>query len=430
MNANTFHILRILMDSRVTGAPRRVLKKLRQKGNLRVPEPVQTEIEGRIGTGLRSFNLVRKWLSGEMLTRHNGRWVLNSFLPPFPSPAFDRMFENLLSGRHLSPVSAFLAITDHCPYDCRHCSLKGRREGNLDTEAWLKIIEDLHSLGASLIGFTGGEPFCRTDLSQLVRAAKRGGAETVIFTCGALLNEERVKELKEAGLWALCVSLDHHVPEKCDEFRGKKGAFDAAMKALALGRKYGFYTMTGSVATRDFVEEERFLPLYNLARSMGVQEFRIVEPMPCGRLKGADENTLLNPSHIQRLRDFHVRTNRKGKLPKVCAFNHVESPEFFGCGGGTQHLFIDPAGDVCPCDFTPLSFGNAIKEPLEDIWFHMNKAMGDAPRRDCFIQKHHGKIERYGEGHTWPLSPDLSVQICGEAGTEPLPDFFKMVTGK
>jgi hypothetical protein len=58
---------------------------------------------------------VRRWLDGDQITRHS-QWVLNSFLPPFPDPAFDRMFENLLSGRRLSPVSAFLAVSDACPY--------------------------------------------------------------------------------------------------------------------------------------------------------------------------------------------------------------------------------------------------------------------------------------------------------------------------
>jgi len=113
----------------------------------------------------------------------------------------------------------------------------------------------------------------------------------------------------------------------------------------------------------------------------------------------------------------------------VCSFNQVESPEVFGCGAGTQHLYIDCRGNVCPCDFTPLSFGNIRQESFADVWQRMNLAFGDNPRRHCFIQKHHKLAGQFGEG-THPLSPELSEKVCAEVGTEPLPGCFAMVMGK
>ena len=148
--------------------------------------------------------------------------------------------------------------------------------------------------------------------------------------------------------------------------------------------------------------------------------------MPCGRLRDAPEETLLTDEMTRKLRDFHADTNRRGRLPKVCAFNQVESPEVFGCGGGTQHLFIDPAGAVCPCDFTPLSFGSAADEPLADIWMRMNKAMGGAPRRHCFVQKNHDLIARHAADDQFPLSPEVSKEVLEKAGDEQLPDYFQM----
>lgn len=427
MTWKTLNLIRVLLNPRITATPLRVLREMRAKGKPRLPERVQRELEGGVFKP-NALQFLRQWLDGELLSRHGGQWVLNSFLPPFPSRAFDRMFENLLTGRRLSPVSAFLSVTAACPYECWHCSAKTRRGGNLSTKEWLAVIQNLHALGTSVIGFTGGEPLVRNDLPQLVEAARNGGAASIVFTSGSLVDAEKVAALKRAGLWALGVSLDHPDPAEFDRMRGAPGAFDRAITALKLGREAGFYTMIGSLATRRLVDEKLLEPIYQLARQLGVQEVRLVEPMPCGRLAETDPNTLLASDYVRKLREFHVETNRAGKLPKVCAFNQIESPELFGCGAGTQHLFIDSAGEVCPCDFTPMSFGNAVGEPLEAIWDRMTTAMGN-PRRHCFIQKHHRLIASHAQGG-YPLAPEESRKVCAEAGQEALPDYFALVTGE
>ncbi len=428
MNWQLIYLIRILFDPRVTKVPLRVLRELRTQGKQRLPEIVQDELEH----GARKKNalaFIREWLDGEMLSRHQGQWVLNSFLPPFPSQAYNRMFENLLSGRRLSPVSAYLATTAACPYECWHCSLQNRQSGNLSTEQWYSIIQQLLELGTSVIGFTGGEPFARPDLPELIKTAADGGAATIVFTSGALLDQEKASALQRAGLWACCVSLDHPNPKQCDQLRGIEGAYKKAIESINIAKHTGFYTMIGTVATRTVVEEKLYQKLYDVARELEVHEFRLIEPMPCGKLSGTSEEMLLMPEHVHALREFHVTTNRRGRLPKVCAFNQIESPEIFGCGGGTQHLFIDSAGAVCPCDFTPLSFGNVTTEPFTKIWDRMNTAMVN-PRRHCFIQKHHRLIDKYAKGLEYPLPPEISEKICEEAGSEPFPDYFALMTGR
>jgi MoaA/NifB/PqqE/SkfB family radical SAM enzyme len=420
-------IVRMLLDARVTRTPRRVLRQLNQEGRRRLPTDVEQSLSRGV-PGLRGLRFVQRWLDGESITRHNGQWVINSFLPPFPGAAYERMFENLLSGRRLSPVSAFLAVTAACPYRCWHCSLKHRLVGNLDTRQWLKVIQDLHQLGASIIGFTGGEPCLREDLPELVEAASKGGAATIVFSCGAGVDPRLIGRLKAAGLWSFCVSLDHPSAEDHDRLRGAPGSHTQACRALAWARRAGFYTMVGTVATRALVENNLLPAIHQLARECGAHELRIVEPMPCGLLAQSPADVALTRDHIQAIRQFHVRANRKRLQPKVCAFNQVESPELFGCGAGTQHLFIDSGGEVCPCDFTAMSFGNVGRVPLEQIWSQMSEAMGN-PRRHCFIQQQHALLLKHGDGR-FPLAPDQSLLVCAEAGREPLPDYFQLLSGR
>ena len=426
MNLAYLNLVRILVDPRITRVPRRVLRQLSQQGRQRLPDGVQKSL-GRLVPGLKGLAFVRRWLDGEQITRHNGQWVINSFLPPFPGPAFDRMFENLLSGRRLSPVSGFLAVSEVCPYHCWHCSLKNRDHGTLDTRQWTAVIGQLHRLGASIIGFTGGEPCTRADLPALVAAAASGGAATIVFSSGAGVDSALLQQLKAAGLWSLCISLDHPTAAEHDRLRGAPGAHAQACRALRRAREHGFYTMAATVATRILVEEKLLAPMHRLAGDCGAHEWRIIEPMPCGLLARDHADTLLTPDHIQTLRQFHIVSNRQRLRPKVCAFNRIESPELFGCGAGTQHLFIDAKGEVCPCDFTAMSFGNAAQTPLDQIWSCMSGAMGN-PRRHCFIQKHYVLLLRHGNGH-FPLAPEQSLAVCAEAGPEPLPDYFQHLIG-
>jgi MoaA/NifB/PqqE/SkfB family radical SAM enzyme len=286
----------------------------------------------------------------------------------------------------------------------------------------------LQGLGASIVGFTGGEPCSRADLPELVAAAASGGAATILFSSGACLTPTLLAKLKTAGLWSVCVSLDHPEAAEHDRLRGSVGSHGRALEALRHAASSGFYTMVGAVATRDLLRDNQLSRLHRLASECGVHELRIVEPMPCGLLAKNPEDVLLSEAEIRTVRDFHVRTNRAGGRPKVCAFNQIESPELFGCGAGTQHLFIDARGEVCPCDFTGMSFGNVTVTPLAQIWTTMSEAMGN-PRRHCFIRENHRLVLRESNGR-FPLTPEASLRVCAEAGKEDLPDYFQQMLGR
>jgi radical SAM protein with 4Fe4S-binding SPASM domain len=426
MSVRFHQIMALALDSHVRGPALDALRKMRAKGIRRLPEDVFSLKRGTLGIA-PAYRFLRDWLDGERLTRHRGQWVLNSFIPPFPGTAYNRMFDNMFSGRHLSPVSGFIAVTGKCPARCPHCSHGGRRNGaELTTGEMLDVIRQLHGLGTSIIGFTGGEPCMRDDLTALVRAAAEGGAATILFTSGFGLTDALLADLREAGLWSACVSIDSDNAREHDAGRGE-GSFDAAVSALRRAKAAGFYTMAGALATPAFVATKRYQRIYDFLNALGVHEMRIVEAMPCGHLVACSDETFLSAAQVATLQQFHVAMNRGRSGTKVCAFNQVESPELLGCGAGTQHLFIEPDGTVCPCDFTPLGFGNVRDTPLAAIWRRMNLAMGDNPRTHCFVHKNRTAICNHADAG-YPLPPDISDAICQAAGAEPLPGYFALVT--
>ncbi len=438
----TFTLLRLLFDSRLTQTPRQVFRQLKIDGRLR------GGVRAKLSRGpLERIALMRhvlRWLKGEYISRHGEQWVLNTFLPPFPGPAFDRLFTSQLSNRRYTPVSAYLAITSRCPASCWHCSIKNRQEAELPLEIWQKTIAGLHEIGASIFGITGGEPLVRSDLAEIVKTVKDGGGEAMIFTSGIGLTPEKAKELKLAGLWAVCVSLDRGDPEQFDKLRGVPDSLGIARRALTTAKDAGLYTCVNCVADREVVSTGLYRKLYEISRELRVDEFRLIEPMPCGRLADAPkdiggelpqtDSPFLTPELVREVRRYHRDTNQRLKPdsrgvlpPKVCAFNEIESPELFGCAAGTRHLFIDPAGEVCPCDFTPLSFGNIAEESIAEIWDRMSAAMKH-PRRRCLIQ-HQTKLIHDAIKDRTPAPLEVSLATAAAFPEEDLPDFVRWMEG-
>ncbi|UDQ99120.1 radical SAM protein [Lentisphaerota bacterium WC36G] len=375
------------------------------------------------------FYFIEKFMTSEQVTTHNNQKVVNSFIPPYPSKAFDRIVKNLKNGAQ-TPFSAYLAITPECPNDCWHCSSEKRQKSSIDSKYWYSVIDQLNELGVCIIGFTGGEPLVHSELDNLIEYAANLGITTILFTSAATLTEQRVKLLEKHQLWGIAVSLDHYNEEIFDRLRGRKGAFKDTVIGLKWLADSKIYSMTTTLASHDLVANnlDEMKKIYNLAKMLNVHEFRIIEPMPTGNLQNASEKVLLDDDEVQTLKEFHCMMNKQEKMPKVCSFNVMEGKEVFGCCAGIQHMYIEYSGKVCPCDFTPLSFGNITEEPLLDIWQRMVKAMGQ-PREKCFIRDNQVLIQQYSNfGKVYPIDTENSCRLCSQAKERGLPNYFKMIS--
>jgi len=115
-----------------------------------------------------------------------------------------------------------------------------------------------------------------------------------------------------------------------------------------------------------------------------VQEIRIGEPMPTGRLINEKTDIFFSEKERDILKRFHKEANKDSALPKVAALAHIEDRKLYGCCGGTYHIYIDAFGNVCPCDFTPLSFGNIQKETVKNVFRKLKKRF-TVPSSTCFM---------------------------------------------
>jgi radical SAM protein with 4Fe4S-binding SPASM domain len=186
----------------------------------------------------------------------------------------------------------------------------------------------------------------------------------------------------------------------------------------------GLYLAISTIGTRQKIGSGELERMYLLAEQWGARELRLLAPVATGSAVGC-EAFMLRPEERQALCDFHIRHNRQRRGPAVASFAYLESPEVFGCGAGYHHLFIDAAGEVCPCDLTPLSFGDATQRPLHEIWEEMGQLFS-RPRCRCLMGEVASRGCDWASAQQLPLPPEESRRLC--AGTtmgQSLPEGYR-----
>jgi MoaA/NifB/PqqE/SkfB family radical SAM enzyme len=373
---------------------------------------------GRVPAG----HLWRLWrrMHNEKPHRFAGQVRINTFFPPYPSPAFDR-FCQAVATRQRVPFSVYFAVTGACPCACRHCSYAHRRNASLSPRQALDVVEQIKALGASTLGLTGGEPLMRDDLESIAAAAKPELA-TILFTTGWGLDASRARRLADAGVDCVTVGVESSEAASHDDVRRREGSFAAAAAAAEACREAGLYTALSTVGFREKLASGELDRIYALASRWEVGELRVLAPVATGGLAGC-RAAELSAEEYGRLGDFHVRHNRRRGGPAVACFAYLESDAMFGCGAGYHHLFIDAGGEVCPCDLTPLGFGNVTSESLREVWARMERFF-PLPRRGCLMR--HIGAHLPADGTALPLSREASEKLCPPADrAAPLPEGYR-----
>lgn len=125
--------------------------------------------------------------------------------------------------------------TRQCNLLCRHCYASAdnhKRPGEMDTATAKQFITGVAEFGSPVLMFSGGEPLLRHDFFELAQFAKDKGLRLVISTNGTKIDEVAAKKIAEIGFAEVGISLDASIGAMNDEFRGKKGAFDAALAGM------------------------------------------------------------------------------------------------------------------------------------------------------------------------------------------------------
>jgi MoaA/NifB/PqqE/SkfB family radical SAM enzyme/SAM-dependent methyltransferase len=370
------------------------------------------------------YRFFRDFLEIERVRRYGEQYVLNTFIPPFPSRAFDRFLSSCF-GTEERPLilSVDLALTNACPFDCWHCYNAGRLVADLPTDRARALVGRLQELGAIVVNFTGGEPCLRHDVVEICGALREDSCG-VLATTGYGFTDEMARGLRDTGVYSICISLDSADEQEHDQKRGVPGAFRIALAGIERAKAWGFYTYTCAVPSKRLLEEERFRRLVELNERLGVDELQLIEPAPAGRI--GRSHLAFGEEECGRVFEYLRVYNQREEGVALTSFAHMESPEFFGCGAGQSHIYIDGTGEVCPCNMTPVSYGNAAEEDLATI---IERMRGDfrQPYRQCLafaLRDFFGEHVRSQVPARADTIPPLPLPT-----DEELPRFFQVLQG-
>lgn len=285
--------------------------------------------------------------------------------------------------------------TRTCNLQCIHCysnSDAKKYDGEMTTAEALDFIEQLAEFKVPVLLISGGEPLLRPDLDKLVAHAVSKGIRVTISSNGTLLSAEAAKRLNKLGIGYIGISLDGTAATN-DRFRGRKGAFAAALNGIrnciAVGQRAGLrftinkhnYHELNDIF--DMIEEE------NIPR---VCFYHLVYSGRGDKMTGDD----LSPAEtraavdliMERAADFQRRGLKKEiltvdnhadgvyiylKLKKTDPVRAKQVLALLRLNGGNRTGMaigaVDWYGNVHPDQFTQnLTFGNVRDRKFGEIW--------------------------------------------------------------
>ena len=278
-------------------------------------------------------------------------------------------------------------LTQRCNLRCEHCYLSaGERDAGavdeLSTEECLRVVDDLCAVNpASILVLTGGEPLLRRDIPVIAMYATQKGMMVVVGTNGMLLTDKRVRELQEAGVMGVSISIDSLMPARHDTFRKLPGALAGAIKGIEACNRNGLLFQVHTTASR--MNYEEIPPIMDFAYEKKARVFNLFFLICTGR---GEEMSDITPEQYEQVLGYLVDVQKRypGMLVRSrCAphFKRIayekdpENPvtkaqgyEAGGCLAGTHYVRITPEGDVTPCPFIPLSVGNLRTDRFAALW--------------------------------------------------------------
>lgn len=277
-----------------------------------------------------------------------------------------------------APIAMLAELTHRCPLSCPYCSNPvelARQDSELDTETWVRVFDEAARLGVLQLHLSGGEPASRRDLVPLVQAARDAGLYTNLITSGIGLTERRLKELDDAGLDHIQLSLQGTTPEMADEIGGYNGGYKRKMQVAEWIGQIGFpLTLNAVLHRRNLHQLPRAI---EMAQEMGARRIEVATVQFHGwALKNLD--TLMPTKEQAREATRIVAESRaalKGKLviDYVSADYHDDYPKRCMGGWGSTGLNVAPDGQVLPChaaqSIPHLEFETVRDKPLDEIWY-------------------------------------------------------------
>ena len=257
-----------------------------------------------------------------------------------------------------------LNIESGCNATCNHCSADHVMEqtavndDRLNLDELRRVIDGSLRAGAVSVNITGGEPLLHPQILDIVRAVPRHRGVANIQTNGLLLTDAMAKDLADAGLYIVMISLHPHKPEEHDELLNVPGSFHKVMEAIDNCHRHKIPVILNCTMTHQKVEDGTLWEMVRLAKDKDVT-VNFVQPCTTGKWE--------DQLDVRLTPDDYEEFDKAMALPWV-VWEGKSNYKHNGCRPGIERIYVSSSGDVIPCAFIHLNFGNVRKESVATIW--------------------------------------------------------------
>lgn len=359
---------------------------------------------------------------------------INLYVPAFPTRAFFQACRKVLEFNSKMPaVTVLMSITSACRFNCKHCYQKYDKGKDVDIRQLIQVARYLQDHGMGFFNIEGGEPFLVFDRLQKLVEAIDNRSEILINSTGDGITQERLTGLKKNGnLLGIMFSLHTDCPGKLNEFMGSANAWETLENGIKTCHQENVPVMFNSCLNREDYYDGTFERVMEKARSFNAVLIQLIKPKPAGGWleSGAEcfsekdlaliREKFVNYNNLKAFRDY----------PSIAPMIIDEDKDHFGCtAGGTDRFYINAKGDIQPCEFLNISFGNISQEPFAAIYEKMRTAF-NVPGTCWLCEKYSSEIATiFKESGTTslPLTPELTEKLSKKIEPGDIPAFYEKV---
>lgn len=267
-------------------------------------------------------------------------------------------------------------ITNRCNMNCKHC-LNRSNDSDIHsyndelTEQEIEdVIEQIIEIKPFAICICGGEPTLSPNLFKIIRSISSAGIDVNMVSNGYVINKEFARNLKEAGLKFIQISLDGINAETHDSFRKTPQAFDRAINAIKNLIDSGLSVATSFCPNKSNINQ--FDKYVDFIAGLGCSEVRVMPIMPMGR--AFDEFEKLEPSPQEYLKLANIVAKKKVQYSQsvfVIEFGDPLEHIYIATHGGRKEAIsmeIKSNGDIGVSPYLPITVGNVKNHKLQEYW--------------------------------------------------------------
>ena len=325
------------------------------------------------------------------------------------SSAYDR---NYLPAK---PIDVICEISYICNLACPTCFRWTSKpdEHELNADEWRSVIAKVRTwLGTFNLTFTGGEPFLRKDLLDIVKFAAENGIITNVVSNGSLIDKTLARQIVASGLDGLALSLNSLKRHIHNETRGTNGSYDEVMTAINNMKevRQGMRLSLSTTVVRENIGE--LVDMVEFVKSTRLYGIHFQPIMPATLLPTYDQDgnfkkiplgtpyknllkreEVIHDEEIDEVFDRLVSMAEKGD-PIISSVGHLKemakylkyptNPELLEkvCQVGVRNVNIDPFGNVRLCSIMDI-VGNIAKDSPNEIWSSTNASKQREDIRTC-----------------------------------------------